>query len=207
MYKWIKRYSASAYKENRHQAHSNAPKSIGNRISNETETAIINICKEPESNTYQQNCAVNIFYKLNEAGIKPPSTATINRVIKRNGLQNKSRGKMRKNTEYPSSFINVQQMDLIGPCYLKGGFKFYFFSIMDVDTHYAGIYPVKNKSAKSILPCLTDFWENFQLPDFLQMDNELSFRGSNKHPRSLGLLLKVALSCRVTPVFIPPAEP
>lgn len=207
VYKWIKRHSASPEKENWHQAHSNAPKNIRNRIPNETETAIINIRKELESNPYHQNGAVNIFYKLNEAGIKPPSTATINRVIKRNGLQNKSRGKMRKNAEYPSSFINVQQMDLIGPCYLKGGFKFYFYSIMDVETHHAEVYPVKNKSAKSIVPCLIDFWENFQLPDFLQMDNELSFRGSNKHPRSLGLLLKVALSYGVTPVFIPPAEP
>ena len=207
VYKWIKRHSASPEKENWHQAHSNAPKNIRNRIPNETETAIINIRKELESNPYHQNGAVNIFYKLNEAGIKPPSTATINRVIRRNGLQHKSRGKMRKNAEYPSSFINVQQMDLIGPCYLKGGFKFYFYSIMDVETHHAEVYPVKNKSAKSIVPCLIDFWENFQLPDFLQMDNELSFRGSNKHPRSLGLLLKVALSYGVTPVFIPPAEP
>ncbi len=82
-----------------------------------------------------------------------------------------------------------------------------FFSIMDVDTHYVRIYPIKNKSAKNIVPCLIDFWSDYQLPDFLQMDNELSFRGSNKHPRSLGLLLKVALSNGITPVFIPPAEP
>ena len=201
VYKWIKRHSASPEKENWHQAHSNAPKNIRNRIPNETETAIINIRKELESNPYHQNGAVNIFYKLNEAGIKPPSTATINRVIKRNGLQNKSRGKMRKNAEYPSSFINVQQMDLIGPCYLKGGFKFYFYSIMDVETHHAEVYPVKNKSAKSIVPCLIDFWENFQLPDFLQMDNELSFRGSNKHPRSLGLLLKPRFRDRKNLIF------
>lgn len=83
VYKWIKRHSASPEKENWHQAHSNAPKNIRNRIPNETETAIINIRKELESNPYHQNGAVNIFYKLNEAGIKPPSTATINRVIKR----------------------------------------------------------------------------------------------------------------------------
>jgi hypothetical protein len=114
---------------------------------------------------------------------------------------------LRKETEYPIGFVNVQQMDLIGPRYLKGGFKFYFFSIMEVDTHYARVYPVKNKSAKSIVPCLMDFWSDCQLPDFLQMDNELSFRGSNKHPRNLGLLLKVALSNGITPIFIPPAEP
>ena len=78
VYKWIKRHSASPEKENWHQAHSNAPKNIRNRIPNETETAIINIRKELESNPYHQNGAVNIFYKLNEAGIKPPSTGSSN---------------------------------------------------------------------------------------------------------------------------------
>jgi hypothetical protein len=39
------------------------------------------------------------------------------------------------------------------------------------------------------------------------MDNELSFRGSNKYPRSLGLLMKLALSNGVSPMFIPPSEP
>ncbi len=45
------------------------------------------------------------------------------------------------------------------------------------------------------------------MPDFLQMDKELSFRGSNRHPRGLGLLLRTALYCGVCPVFIPVAEP
>jgi hypothetical protein len=39
------------------------------------------------------------------------------------------------------------------------------------------------------------------------MDNELSFRGTNKHPRSLGLLMKLALSNGVSPMFIQLAEP
>jgi hypothetical protein len=52
-----------------------------------------------------------------------------------------------------------------------------------------------------------DFWRNYQIPDFLQMDNELSFRGSNRHLRGLGLLMGVALSEGVSPIFIPPAEP
>ncbi len=44
-------------------------------------------------------------------------------------------------------------------------------------------------------------------PDYLQIDNELSFRGSNRYPRSLGLVLRLALSLGITPIFIPPAEP
>jgi putative transposase len=45
------------------------------------------------------------------------------------------------------------------------------------------------------------------MPDYLQLDNELSFRGSNRHPRSFGSLIRLALAERITPVFIPPAEP
>ncbi len=71
----------------------------------------------------------------------------------------------------------------------------------------AGTYPIANKSAKSIVPGIVDFWRLYQMPDYLQMDNELSFRGSNRHPRGLGLLLRTAISCGVTPIFIPPAEP
>lgn len=44
-------------------------------------------------------------------------------------------------------------------------------------------------------------------PDFLQLDNELSFRGSNRHPRSPGLIIRLCLHFGVTPVFIPIGEP
>jgi hypothetical protein len=45
------------------------------------------------------------------------------------------------------------------------------------------------------------------MPDYLQMDNELSFRGSNRYPRSFGPLIRLALSENITPIFIPPGEP
>lgn len=50
-------------------------------------------------------------------------------------------------------------------------------------------------------------WKVLGLPDFLQLDNELSFRGSNRYPRSLGLVIKTCLHFGVTPVFIPVGEP
>jgi putative transposase len=45
------------------------------------------------------------------------------------------------------------------------------------------------------------------LPDFLQLDNELSFRGSNRYPRAMGLVLRLCLFFDVHPVFIPIGEP
>jgi len=104
-------------------------------------------------------------------------------------------------------FINVQQMDLVGPKYLKGGSRFYFLNIIDIQNHYSWVYPIKDKSSESIAKSVCHFWNTYSIPDFLQMDNELSFRGSNRHPRSLGLILRLILSLRVTPIFIPPAEP
>ena len=50
-------------------------------------------------------------------------------------------------------------------------------------------------------------WKTVGVPDFLQMDNELSFRGSNRYPRSMGLVIRLCLYYGVTPVFIPIGEP
>jgi hypothetical protein len=50
-------------------------------------------------------------------------------------------------------------------------------------------------------------WKAVGPPDFLQIDNELSFRGSNRHPRSPGLVIRLCLHFGVTPVFIPIGEP
>lgn len=98
-------------------------------------------------------------------------------------------------------------MDLVGPKYLSGGFRFYFLNIIDIETHFAGVYPIKDKTCGSIAKSLIHFWQIFGMPDFLQMDNELSFRGSNRYPRSLGLVLRLLLSLRINPIFIPPSEP
>jgi len=45
------------------------------------------------------------------------------------------------------------------------------------------------------------------LPDFLLLDNELSFRGSNRYPRSPGLVIRLCLHFGIQPVFIPVSEP
>jgi hypothetical protein len=45
------------------------------------------------------------------------------------------------------------------------------------------------------------------IPDYLQMDNALNFRGSNRYPRSFGLVIRLCLAYGVHPIFIPIAEP
>ena len=206
VHKWLKKHNQTSDTE-WYKSGSNIPKTIVRKTSESQEQAVIEIRRRLSNQPYAQTGAISILYEFERLGIPPPSVTTINRILKRNNLIESSKVKRMKNTEYPSHFLGVQQMDLIGPRYLKGGFRFYFYNIIDTENHFAGVYPIPDKSAESIVPCVLDYWKSYQIPDFLQMDNELSFRGSNRHPRGLGLLMRVAISNGVSPIFIPPAEP
>lgn len=205
VYKWLKEFKRGS--SDWYKTKSTSPKLIQGKTPKETEQLVISIRKRLQNEPYAQKGAISILYEFERLNITPPSISTINRILRGNNLLELSEVKRLKNTEYPTYFYGVQQMDLVGPKYLKGGFRFYFLNIIDTENHYAGVYPVADKSAKNVAASVIDFWRNYQMPDFLQMDNELSFRGSNRHPRGLGLLMRVALSNSVTPIFIPPAEP
>ena len=78
---------------------------------------------------------------------------------------------------------------------------------MDVFSHQIYIESQRTKQDRQIASSLLRCWKVVGLPDFLQLDNELSFRGSNRHPRSPGLVIRLCLYFGVQPVFIPIGEP
>lgn len=78
---------------------------------------------------------------------------------------------------------------------------------MDVFSHQVYIESQRNKRDQLVANNLLRSWKVMGLPDFLQLDNELSFRGSNKYPRSFGLVIRLCLHFGVQPVFIPAGEP
>ncbi len=205
--KWIAKHKNNPCAD-WYKSESRAPKKIVNTTSSDIENTIVKVRKDLVSRQYSQQGAISILYELDRIKVKASSVSTINRILKKHGLvEYGKKQKYIKTKEYPVLYCNVQQMDLIGPRYLVGGFKYYIYTIIDIENHFAGVYPIKDKSAKSIAPCIVDFWSVYQMPDYLQMDNELSFRGSNRYPRGLGLLMRIAISNEVTPLFIPVAEP
>jgi hypothetical protein len=78
---------------------------------------------------------------------------------------------------------------------------------MDVYSHQVFIESQRTKQDEQIACSLLRCWKVMGLPDFLQLDNQLCFRGSNRYPRSPGLVIRLCLFFGVTPVFIPIAEP
>ena len=102
----------------------------------------------------------------------------------------------------------VQQLDLKGPVYLSGSHtKYYVVVLRDRYSHRCALDIFDSREAQPIVEFLVTNWRWVGLPDHLQMDNALEFRGSNRYPRSFGRVIRVAVSLNVEPIFNPPSEP
>ena len=154
-------------------------------------------------------------WEMEARGIKNiPSIATINRIFKRNDLivqkvkRYEPKGKAYPNfiAKYPNQ---MHQLDLVGPCYLRGTrtIRFYSLNAVDVFTHRCGVQPSFTKASQSLIDAVWLIWHRLGIPRHLQVDNELSFRGSNRYPRAMGSLIRLCLHNRVTLWFIPVNEP
>lgn len=205
VYTWINRHAEGA--EHWNKSHSKAPLHSANRIPREMENLVVETRLRLEAAPYMESGAYAIWHDLRGRGVTPPSVATINRILSAHGLTRRKVPYRKSGIDYPGIPLNTQQMDLIGPRYIQRGFRFYLLTIISNDSRHAGVYPIQSKSAVDITRSVTSFWKAFSIPDFLQLDNELSFKGSNRHPRALGLLMRTALQLNVIPRFIPVGEP
>lgn len=204
VHKWIKRYDAHSDKWC--SSHSHAPRN-NHAVSSTLEEKVVETRKVLEESPYLESGAYAIWHHLKEQRITPPSVATINRILRKHGLTRKKVKYQKSGIDYPEIPEDTQLMDLIGPRYLRGGQRYYLLTIISNDTRHAGVYPIPSKSGNDITRSVINFWKSYSTPTYLQMDNELSFKGSNRHPRGLGILIRTALEMNVIPVFIPVSEP
>jgi IS30 family transposase len=102
----------------------------------------------------------------------------------------------------------VQQLDLKGPVYLRGSdHKYYLVVLRDRYSRRCAIDALTSRQSQGIVDFLVTSWQWLGLPHYLQMDNALEFRGSNRYPRSFGRVVRVAVDLDIEPVFNPPSEP
>ncbi|HHE55974.1 MAG TPA: transposase [Caldithrix abyssi] len=208
-YKWLKRYRTRDnewYKED-----SKRPKKRNNKTSREIELLVVETRKRLEGQPYHQYGPQAIFYELKAQGIdEPPPVWAIARILKRYDMvKNKSNRtyQPKGRTYLYSDFILCHQMDYIGPRYLKGGQGYYAHTIICQDSHFAQAIIQDNCTSHSTCENLIRFWKKAGIPDFLQMDNSISFWGSLRKPTALGKVIRLCLLYRVIPIFIPVREP
>lgn len=154
-----------------------------------------------------------IRWEMEDMNVQPlPSTRTIERILCRRELTHRRTGrytpKGKKYPALPACFPNqTHQLDLVGPCYLKGPIRFYGLNAIDVAINRCGIEPMPSKAAQSIIDAVYAVWLRMGLPENLQVDNEIAFFGSPAYPRGMGPLIRFCLHYGVQLWFIPPSEP
>lgn len=208
-YKWLKRYDPSNPEWARSQ--SRAPKRIAHKTPESVAQMVCQIRNRLLKTKYAQKGALVIQWQLKQMGVKPlPAIWTINRILKSQGLVDKPTYNPR-GTPYPALEItqpnDVHQFDLVGPRYLKSKERFYGAHLIDAFSNAVALKALSSKRDLEIVDALVAGWQKLGIPRYLQLDNELSFRGSNLYPRSFGLLIRLCLYLGVEVVFIPQGEP
>lgn len=188
-----------------------APKQIPTRTGARIIQLVCSLRQRLVNAKYSQKGAVAIQWELERLGIRPlPAIWTINRILKRQGLLIKPTYHRRASTYpalQPSEPNVVHQLDLVGPRYLKSKERFYGVHLIDAFSNAVALGAAASKRDIDIVQAVVAGWQRLGIPDCLQVDNELSFRGSNRYPRSFGLLIRLCLYLHVEIIFIPPGQP
>jgi putative transposase len=208
-FKWLKRYKHGG--NNWAEELSRKPHHSKDKIKEEMEQAIIDTRIKLEKQLYAQIGALNIKWHIEKQGLVSPPISTINKVLKRNNLVLRRHKYQPKGIDYPalkvarSNFLH--QFDAVGPRYLKTDGRFYSANIIDAYDRRCCINPVRRQTKSDILTSLLRCWQILGIPEYLQMDNKLPMRGSNRYPHSFGLVIRLCLYLGIQPIFIPIKEP
>ena len=150
-----------------------------------------------------------IAWELEKLGASVPPERTIEPVLERSGVTERSRRRRRqpKGIPYPQAAAelvgDLHEADLVGPRYLDGGVRFYALNTVDLAPRRAGIEIVTDKSDHAVAGALVALWQRLGVPLRAKLDNGGPFIGA----RGLGLVARLCLHNGVTPVFIPAGEP
>ena len=208
-FKWLKRYKNEG--ENWAQSRSRRPHHSSKKIDTTMEQAVIETRKRRERQLYAQIGALSISYDLKQQGITPPPLSTINKILRRNNLVRKRMKYTPKGVDYPSLQVTesnyLHQFDAIGPRYLKTDGRFYSANIIDAYDRRVSVNPIRRQTRIDIAQVLIRSWQTLGIPVYLQLDNKLPMRGSNRYPHSFGLVIRLSLLLGIQPIFIPRKEP
>jgi putative transposase len=209
LYKWIARYDP----DSRHWYRDRSRSPLHPRIVDSAiEVKVIEARKQPEEQ--HLFCGPrSVLWQLEDEGVRDlPSISTIKRIIKRNHLTKRRSGRYQPKGEpyprFPDTLPNqMHHTDYLGPRYLAGPLRFYCLSSSDVATKRSATSPIRNRTVTTAVATIWGIWFRLGILVYMQVDNELALRGSNRHPRSLGGIIRLCLHNDVQMIFIPLAEP
>jgi len=163
---------------------------------------------------YRLAGAPTIRHELACLGYDPlPSLRTIVRILQAGGRTSPAfrTQPCASSSSYPARCATHSnqrhQVDLIGPRYLKGSRRQWFFLVYrDVYDGTVFVEFQPKPRLETVLAFVVRAWQRLGLPDILQVDNSDLF-GQTSHPGSLNRFVRLALLVGIDLTFIPEHEP
>ena len=216
-YKWWNRYQLEGSNGLRERSH--APQHPPSAWPPDMRQAILDIRdqlmrRHGPRERYRLAGGPTIRHELSCLGYEPlPSVPTIERILHRAGRTSPTFQPQpcASSIEYPLPHATrsnqVHQLDVIGPRYLKGSRRQWFFVVYR-DTYDHAVYVEFQPKIKmeAMLAFVVRAWQQLGLPERLQVDNSDLF-GLTSHPGSLSRFVRLALLANVELIFIPEHEP
>jgi hypothetical protein len=216
-YKWWSRYLLEGASGLRDRSH--APKTNPRGWSNEICQAILDTRerlarRHGPRERYRLAGAPTIYHELACLGYESlPSLRTIERILQKGDRTSPvfRPQACAASSDYPiphAKHSNQRhQVDLIGPRYLKGSQRQWFFLVYR-DTYDQAVYVEfqPKPHMEAVLAFIVRAWQRLGLPDTLQADNSDLF-GLTSHPGSLNRFVRLALLVGIELTFIPEHEP
>lgn len=142
---------------------------------------------------------------LEGLGIKPPSVATIQRILHAEGLTHPI-GAGHDCAYYPwleAWTVNAIHATDIITRHIRGGEEIQNFHTIDHYSHAVALSQHADKTSATACAHLLETWKKLGLPQIQQFDNEDAFRGGHMHPRVIGQVVRLCLFCGIEPLFTP----
>lgn len=187
-----------------------------------TEKRIKTIYQELENDTsqfYTGSTAIEQKWRKKFPSIPPPPLRTIGRILSDLGLSSKRRRDRHKGASrylcYPEYTIytlwgsRVLEADFIGKKYITGRtepFNFIAFSFKK-EPKLRYFKRIQGQTAENFIKQSKHFFNKFEKPNFVKMDNALAMIGSASGKRNISQVMSYLLQNQVVPIFAVPRKP
>lgn len=186
-----------------------------NRVSAELEELVLRLRRTLKETSDLGKYGAQAIHRDLEGLLEPavPSVRTIGRILERRGALDALR--RRRWPAPPRGWYlppvaqctaELDSFDIVTGLVIRGGTDVEVLTAISLHGGLPAAWPRGEITAKTAVEALVEHWASVGRPAYAQFDNDTRFRGTHKHPDSIGRVARVCLSLDVVPVFAPPRE-
>jgi transposase len=196
---------------------SRAPHRVHNRTAPEIEEAVVRIRQtilagEDPIMRYAGIGAAVIRSELKRIDLVPPSSRTVNRILKRQGIQQPRRRQPERKLPKDYPWPQVEQPNALHLFDFvtrvpEGGSRFYGCHLLDQARRWPFLEAIPAKTRSFVSQFLVSSWQSIGFPHGIQMDNDVVWRGSSSAVRTFSHIVRLCLAVGAEVIFTPPYTP